>query len=149
MVCNVTGSPGVNQATNNIADAAIRRHYCVVQAILHRAKLATKEMLFEAHKRRVSFAMVQEPYVGADGEFTQTGGYRVIQRVRNRVKPVKSAIIVLEDDLEVIEHPTLTTENIAVAEDALLGNMYHFHLLRGQLAHRTLPHTRATGEGQT
>lgn len=50
MVCNDTGTPGVTQATNNIADAAIRRHYRVVQAILHCAKLATKEMLFEAPK---------------------------------------------------------------------------------------------------
>ncbi|CAH2208472.1 jg24109, partial [Pararge aegeria aegeria] len=85
------------------------------RANLQRAKLATKELLHESQKRKVSFALVQEPYVGANGELAQTKGYRVVQRTRNRTKPVKAAIVVLDDELRVAEHPALTTENVAVA----------------------------------
>ncbi|CAH2208350.1 jg5084, partial [Pararge aegeria aegeria] len=85
------------------------------RANLQRAKLATKELLYESQNRKISFALVQEPYVGADGELAQARGHRVVQKTQNRTKQVKSAIIVLDDDLEVVEHPALTTENITVA----------------------------------
>ncbi|CAH2228376.1 jg2573, partial [Pararge aegeria aegeria] len=69
----------------------------------------------ESQTRKICFAMIQEPYVGSEGVLTQTGGYRVVQKTAGRIKPVKAAIIVLDNNFEVLENPTLTTENIAVA----------------------------------
>lgn len=89
--------------------------YKVIQANLQRMKLATQELLIEAQKRRISLALVQEPYVGAIGELKQHTGTRVVQCGTNRTKPVKAALIIFDDEIGIIENPTLTTENIAVA----------------------------------
>lgn len=59
--------------------------------------------------------MIQEPYVGAEGCIQPRLGYRIIQKVKNRTKPVKSSVVVFDDNIEIIENPILTTENIAVA----------------------------------
>ncbi|KAJ2940789.1 hypothetical protein O0L34_g14906 [Tuta absoluta] len=42
-------------------------------------------------------------------------GTRIIQRTYNRTKPIKAAIVVFDDSLEILECPKLTTENLAVA----------------------------------
>lgn len=87
----------------------------VAQANLQKKKLATEELLVEAEKRKISFALVQEPYVGAKEELKQYQGTRVVQKYQNRIKPVKAAIVVFDGNMEVVEEPALTTENIAVA----------------------------------
>lgn len=107
-------------SSNNVSSSELitnrnkRSVYKVIQANLQRKKLALKELLQEGHKRGTSFAIVQEPYVGSVGEITPASGFRVIQRTQNRVKPVKSAIVVFDDQLEILECPELTTENIVV-----------------------------------
>lgn len=113
-----------NNPPNRVEPEAGVLHHrlLVVQANLQRKKLATEELLFEAGKRNIAFALVQEPYVGNKDELRQYPGTRVVQKTQNRTKPVKSAIMVFDDDLEVIEDPTLTTENIAVA--TLRTNMW-------------------------
>lgn len=57
---------------------------------------------------------MQEPYVGAEGVLKQYPGTRVVQISRGRQGPVKAAIIVFDDKLQLYEDPNLTTENIAV-----------------------------------
>lgn len=61
----------------------------------------------------ISVALVQEPYVGGTGVMKQYPGTRVIQCSLNRQKPVKAAIVVFGDNLEVIHDPQLVTENVA------------------------------------
>ncbi|CAK1583201.1 unnamed protein product [Parnassius mnemosyne] len=53
--------------------------------------------------------------VGSQGILKRHVGTRVVQRNNNRTKPVKAAIVVFDENVEIIESPTLTTENIAVA----------------------------------
>ncbi|CAG9137806.1 unnamed protein product [Plutella xylostella] len=64
---------------------------------------------------KVSIALVQEPYVGKHGYMKQQPGTRLIQCTLNRQKPVKAAIIVFGDLLEVIHDPQLVTETEAAA----------------------------------
>lgn len=91
------------------------KNYEVIQVNLQRKKLATDELIMEAGRRKTSFALVSEPYIGASGVLKQPNGTRVIQRSLNREKPNKAAIIVFDPDIEIIEHPLLTSENIVVA----------------------------------
>lgn len=66
-----------------------------------------------AQARGISVALVQEPYVGRTGVMKQTPGTKVIQCSLNRQKPVKAAIVVFGDNLEVIHDPQLVSENVA------------------------------------
>lgn len=91
------------------------QRFLVLQANLQRKELATHELLIEAKKLGACFALVQEPYVGNKNELKQYTGTRVIQCTRNRSKPVKAAIVVLNDDVNIIANPLLTSENIASA----------------------------------
>lgn len=68
-----------------------------------------------AQAKGVSVALVQEPYVGRTGVMKQNPGTQVIQCSLNRQKPVKAAIVVFGNNLEVIHDPQLVTENIAAA----------------------------------
>lgn len=63
-----------------------------------------------AKAKGISIALVQEPYVGASGVLKQNPGTQVIQCTLNRQTPVKAAIIVFGDRLEVIHDPQLVTE---------------------------------------
>lgn len=93
------------------------RGYHVLQSNLQRSKLATAELILEAGNRRAAFALVQEPYIGAVGEMRTYPGVRVVQccnRAADRV--IKAAILVFDEQIDVIQCPTLTTENIAVAK---------------------------------
>lgn len=56
---------------------------------------------------------MQEPYVGKAGILKQYPGTKVIQCTLNRQKPVKAAVIVFGDQLEVIHDPQLVTETEA------------------------------------
>lgn len=40
---------------------------------------------------------------------------RIVQKEQNRTKPIKAAIVILDDQVEIVACPTLTNENIAVA----------------------------------
>lgn len=85
----------------------------VIQANLRRSRNATAELHQAVHDRKISIALIQEPYVGNQGEMKQYPGSRVIQCTLNRQKPVKAAIVVYDKNLEVIHDPQLVTENIA------------------------------------
>lgn len=86
--------------------------YRGVQANLQRKRLATQELFLEAQKRSVSFALVQEPYVGSVGELKQYGNTRIIQCGPSRTKPVKAAIVVFDQGIEILHDQTTITENI-------------------------------------
>ncbi|CAH2034860.1 unnamed protein product, partial [Iphiclides podalirius] len=86
-----------------------------LQANLHRSKAATAELLQAALDKRVSVALVQEPYVGRNGVIKQHPGIRVIQCTLNRRKPVKAAVIVFGNQLRVIHDPQLVTETEAAS----------------------------------
>lgn len=72
-------------------------------------------MIEEAGRRKTALALVSEPYVGARGTLKQHTGTRVVQRSLGRTKPNKAAIVVFDPDIEIIEHPLLTTENLVAA----------------------------------
>ena len=59
--------------------------------------------------------IIQEPYVGAEGCVRPRAGFRIVQNLTPGTKPVKSAVVVFDDNIEIIESPILTTANIAVA----------------------------------
>ncbi|XP_013172725.1 PREDICTED: uncharacterized protein LOC106121559, partial [Papilio xuthus] len=68
--------------------------------------------------RKLTFAMIQEPYIGSIGEVKQYPGTRVIQYTRtpNSDKVIKSAIILFDNTINITQYPNLTTENIAVVK---------------------------------
>lgn len=103
----------LEDTTSEVTDSLLK--YRIVQANLQRKRLATQELLLEAQKRKLSFAVVQEPYVGAVGELKRYTGTRVIQSGPMRAKPVKAAIIVFDDEIQILTNSTISSENIAVA----------------------------------
>ncbi|CAH2091367.1 unnamed protein product [Euphydryas editha] len=84
-----------------------------IQVNLQRSKLATAELFQVASEKGISFALVQEPYIGRMGEMRQHFGAKIIQCTLGRQKPVKAAIIVFGDSVEVIHDPQIVTENVA------------------------------------
>lgn len=86
-----------------------------IQANLQRSKLATAELVKYAKEKGISIALVQEPYVGAIGSMSNHPGTQIIQCTLNRVKPVKAAIMVFGDKLQVIHDPQIVTETEAAA----------------------------------
>lgn len=91
--------------------------YNVMQANLRRSKLATDEYLWEAQKRGVGFGLIQEPYVGAIGRVKDYVGTRIVQKITPTIpgKPIKAAIVVLDQNIRILADPTLSSENIAHA----------------------------------
>ncbi|GBP95326.1 Retrovirus-related Pol polyprotein from type-1 retrotransposable element R1 [Eumeta japonica] len=79
-----------------------------------RSKVATAELLQLATEKGISIALVQEPYVGNQGILKQNPGTKVIQCTVGRQKPVKAAIIVFGDKVEVLHDPQLVTETESV-----------------------------------
>lgn len=102
-----------NRSNDSITNMA--RNYEVIQVNLQRKELATNELIEEAGRRKTALALVSEPYIGARGVLKQHTGTRVVQRSFNRTKPNKAAIIVFDPDIEIEEHPLLTTENLVTA----------------------------------
>ncbi|CAK1579826.1 unnamed protein product [Parnassius mnemosyne] len=74
-------------------------------------------MIIEATLKKISFALVQEPYIGRIGEMKSYPGTRIIQcnREPNTEKVIKAAIVLFDDTINITQCPGLTTENIAVA----------------------------------
>lgn len=88
--------------------------YRIIQANLQRKKLATNELLLEAVKRRVSVALLQEPYIGGAKEMRSHQGVRIFQNVNYGEGTVKAAIAVFDQHLIVKQYPKLTTNNVVV-----------------------------------
>lgn len=81
-----------------------------MQVNLGRGRVASQECLNEALRGGFSVLLLQEPFVGKRG-YAKMGSYKIIQAYRND-KPVKSAIVLVNDKLTVAEYPTMCTENI-------------------------------------
>ncbi|CAK1578891.1 unnamed protein product [Parnassius mnemosyne] len=92
--------------------------YHAIQTNLQRCELATAELITEETKRGISFALVQEPYIGRIGQMKSYSGTRIAQsdRCQNTEKVVKAAIVLFNDAIDMTQCPGLTTENIAVAK---------------------------------
>lgn len=90
------------------------RPYIAAQANLQRKELATKELLIEANKKKIAFALLQEPYVGGLGRMRDYNGVRIFQNTDQLDGTTKAAIVVLDNDIDVIQHPEHTTPNIVV-----------------------------------
>ena len=88
--------------------------YKFAQANLQRKRLATTEMFLEAGKRGISVALLQEPYVGGAKVLRSQQGVRVFQSTDVGEGTVKAAIAVFDKDVNVVQYPKLTTNNIAV-----------------------------------
>ncbi|CAG4980804.1 unnamed protein product [Parnassius apollo] len=80
---------------------------------LQRSRVATAELLQVASNKGVSITIVQEPYVGKNGVIKEHPGTRVVQCSLNRQKPVKAAVLIFGDQLEIIHDPQLVTETEA------------------------------------
>ncbi|CAK1587357.1 unnamed protein product [Parnassius mnemosyne] len=60
---------------------------------------------------------MQEPYVGAKSHVTVGSHYRVIQKITNdKTKPVRSAIVITDPNIQFTINPRLITEDIVVVE---------------------------------
>lgn len=96
-----------------------------IQANLQRSKTVTAELFQVAKDSNISVALLQEPYVGNTGVLKQHSGTKIIQCTLNRQKPVKAAVAVFCDQVEVIHDPQLVTETEAavllVGENLRLG----------------------------
>lgn len=90
--------------------------YLIAQANLQRSELATAELVVEAAKRKVDFAIVQEPYIGCTGRMKNYSGVRVIQCDKGTDKVNKSAIALFNSDINITLCPDLTTENITAVK---------------------------------
>lgn len=75
---------------------------------------ATSELIIEAEERQVAFALLQEPYVGGIGRMKAYRGARIYQSTGQGEGTVKAAIAVFDPDVDVIQCPQLTTNNIVV-----------------------------------
>lgn len=87
-----------------------------MQANLQKKQLATQEFILEAGRRKIKYALIQEPYVGAAGVMRDYPGVRVLQCPKSGPKINKSAIAVFDSSIDATLIPTLTTENIVVAK---------------------------------
>ncbi|XP_047028061.1 uncharacterized protein LOC124636164 [Helicoverpa zea] len=81
---------------------------------VRRKNLATQELLIEAGDRKVALALLQEPYVGGIRKMRDYHGVRIFQSADQGEGTVKSAIAVFNHDLDVLQCPELTTNNITV-----------------------------------
>ncbi|CAK1590822.1 unnamed protein product [Parnassius mnemosyne] len=107
-ICKIIGNRNPNPGNHR---------YHVIQANLQRSELATAELIIEATKKNISFALIQEPYIGRIGEMKVYPGTKIVQcnRKPNTEKVIKAAIALFDDTISITQCPDLTTENIAVA----------------------------------
>ncbi|XP_049874511.1 uncharacterized protein LOC126372706 [Pectinophora gossypiella] len=90
------------------------KSYRVFQANLQRKELATNELMLEANKIRAAFALLQEPYVGSSSGMKAYRGARIFQNTGQEEGTVKAAIAVFDQDMDIVQYPELTTNNILV-----------------------------------
>lgn len=86
----------------------------MIQANFWKNKLATNEVMIKAGKQKAALALLQEPYVGRARRMRSYRGVRIFQGEDDGI--VKAAVAVFDPDLDIIQHPELTTNNIAVVE---------------------------------
>ncbi|KAL0811622.1 hypothetical protein ABMA28_009992 [Loxostege sticticalis] len=98
--------------TENTRAGVPTKHYAVAQTNLQRKQLATTELMVESSRRKLAFALVQEPYVGGRRRMKDYRGARVFQNAAVGDGTVKAAIVVFDDDLDVIQCPKLTCDHI-------------------------------------
>lgn len=82
----------------------------VMQVNLGRGLIASQECLREALQNKFSVLLLQEPFVGNRGT-AKMGTHKVVQSYRG-TKPVKSAIVILNDQLVLSEYPRVCNENV-------------------------------------
>lgn len=92
-----------------------------MQVNLGRGFEATKEAIREAENKGISILLIQEPYIGNKGYLSSN--HRVIQNPHsNTTNPVKSAAIILDQQLIVTENTRLHTANI-IGFKIILNNL--------------------------
>lgn len=84
-----------------------------LQANVGRGLTATSELIKAGYEKNVKVLLISEPYVGSKGELTTKSAVRIIQAT-NRNGPVKAAIAILDQRLNLEIDPNLQKENIAV-----------------------------------
>ncbi|XP_052748288.1 uncharacterized protein LOC128200104 [Galleria mellonella] len=85
----------------------------IVQVNLGRGYAATQECLSEATDQGYSIMLLQEPYVGSKGFLALGTKHRIYQHPTvNSTQPVRSAIVVLNPNLRIIESSQWTTRDI-------------------------------------
>ncbi|CAK1579828.1 unnamed protein product [Parnassius mnemosyne] len=72
--------------------------------------------MLEASKSGISFALIQEPYVGGIGCMKDYRGVRVFQCSKRREGVVKAAKAVFDSNIDITQCPSLTRNNIAVVK---------------------------------
>lgn len=87
----------------------------ILQCNLGRGMAATQECLKEARSRGYSVLVLQEPYTGRDG-ILNLPSVEIIQAQMGIDKPVKSAIVILENAFRVTRYPDLSDQNIVCAK---------------------------------
>ncbi|CAB3260026.1 unnamed protein product, partial [Arctia plantaginis] len=65
-----------------------------------RKELATHEIMLIASEKRMAFALIQEPYVGAIGRMKSYGGARIFQNTSQGDGTIKAAIAVFDEEME-------------------------------------------------
>ncbi|XP_045541199.1 uncharacterized protein LOC123722728 [Papilio machaon] len=106
-----------SKANKQNSREGVNCRYHALQINLQRSQTATTELIIEAEKRKITFAIIQEPYVGRIGEIKQYKGVRVLQCARKTTDTVvKSVIIIFNDTINISQYPALTTENFAVTK---------------------------------
>ncbi|XP_026331273.1 uncharacterized protein LOC113238652 [Hyposmocoma kahamanoa] len=110
-------------------------------------KLATDELMIEAGKRGIALALIQEPYVGATARMKDYRGARIFQNTGEGT--VKAAIVVFDNNIDIIQYPELTTNNIIVVgarTGAWRITLVSFYLDKDQPIGPDLEHLRRVGE---
>lgn len=79
-----------------------------------RKQLATNKLYMEARKKGTTIALLQEPYTGSIGKVKREKGVRIFQAQYKGEKPIKAAIAVFYEHLNVIHDQSLNTENMTV-----------------------------------
>ncbi|CAH2216015.1 jg23121, partial [Pararge aegeria aegeria] len=72
--------------------------------------------MIEATHGKFAVALLQEPYVGGIGKMKSYRGVRIYQSADQGEGTVKAAIAVFQQELEIIQYPKFTTNNIVVVK---------------------------------
>lgn len=84
----------------------------VLQFNTGRGRASTFESLREASVRKIQVLLLQEPYVGNMGKMSVPAGCRVVQSTGSLNEPVRSAIVVLDQNIRFIENSKFISRDI-------------------------------------
>ncbi|CAK1583171.1 unnamed protein product [Parnassius mnemosyne] len=80
---------------------------------MDRGRAATQECLRTASTLGYSIILMQEPYIGNKNNVSVGSQFRVIQKTSKEIaKPVRSAIVILNQNLNFVVNPNLVSEDI-------------------------------------